>query len=74
MFKLAVAAAVNNCDDLLNTVNNLISYNVNSIRWTGDCFYALEAFIEALQAQVTLPFHLPWAMLVLLSVPVHAHM
>ena len=45
-------AAVNNCDSLVEDVNNLISYNVNSIRWTGDCFYALEAFIEQLQAKV----------------------
>ena len=43
--------AVNTCTDLLN-VNNLISYNVNSLKWTGDCFYGLEAFIEALTEQV----------------------
>ncbi len=44
--------AVNTCTDLLNDVNNLISYNVNSLKWTGDCFYGLEAFIEALTDQV----------------------
>jgi len=44
--------AVNTCTDLLNDVDNLISYNVNSLKWTGDCFYGLEAFIEALTDQV----------------------
>ncbi|DBB16658.1 TPA: hypothetical protein ACH3X3_014909 [Trebouxia sp. C0006] len=44
---------VNTCTDLLNDVNNLISYNVNSLKWTGDCFYGLEAFIEALTDQIS---------------------
>ena len=44
--------AVNTCTDLLNDVYNLVSYNVNSLKWTGDCFYGLEAFIEALTDQV----------------------
>ena len=33
-------------------MHTLISYNVNTLKWTGDCFYGLQTFLEALAKQV----------------------
>ena len=46
--------AVDLCTELQDhQVDGFISCNVNSLKWTGDCFYGLETFIEALADQVT---------------------
>lgn len=41
------------CTELSSQVDQLISYNVNSLKWTGDCFYGLETFLEALTNQIS---------------------
>ena len=41
------------CTELTEQVHNLISYNVNSLKWTGDCFYGMQTFIETLASQVS---------------------
>ena len=40
------------CTELTAQVHSHISYNVNSLKWTGDCFYGLHTFIQALAKQV----------------------
>ena len=44
--------AVSACTELTEQVHAHISYNVNSLKWTGDCFYGLQTFLEALANQV----------------------
>lgn len=43
---------VSACTELTAQVHSHISYNVNSMKWNGDCFYGQQTFIEALAKQI----------------------